>query len=50
MKVQELMEYLKELNPQSDIKFTDVCGNWEFELYNVEYDENSAYIVGDEEC
>lgn len=49
MKVQELMEYLKGVNPHKEIKFTDVCGNWVFYLYTVEQDENVVYIVGDEE-
>lgn len=48
MTVGELLSYLKNYSADKEIKFTDVCGNWEFDLYNVEEDENGLYIVGDE--
>lgn len=49
MIIEELMDYLKQLPPSKEVKFTDVCGNWEFDLYQVLQDEKCVYIVGDED-
>lgn len=49
MTIRELLDYLKKYPKDAEIQFTDVCGNWEFDLYNVESYDGKIYIVGDEE-
>lgn len=48
--VGEIIEELKKLPKQAEVKFTDVCGNWEFDLYQVDIDADRGIvlIIGDE--
>ena len=48
MKVKELKEYLSKYPDHWEVLFEDVCGNWTFDIYNVEFDEGKVYLVGDE--
>lgn len=48
MLVKELKEYIQNLPDNSPIQFEDVCGNWTFDLYSVEFDKTKAIIIGDE--
>ena len=48
MKVKELITLLNYCERNKEVRFTDVCGNWEFELYELSEDDGKIYIVGDE--
>lgn len=48
MKVKELITLLNYCEKNKEIKFTDVCGNSEYDLFELSEDNNIIYIVGDE--
>ena len=48
MLVKELKEYLQNFADDIPVQFTDVCGNWTFDIYNIEFDDSSVTLVGDE--
>lgn len=49
MKVKEIKDYLRNMPNDASVIFTDVCGNWFFDIYNLELDDNGkVYIIGDE--
>lgn len=50
MTVGELIEELSKLPKQAEVRYSDVCGNMEAELYEVEInaDEGIVILVGDE--
>lgn len=48
MKVKELITLLNYCEKNKEVRFTDVCCNWEFDLYELSEDNDIIYIVGDE--
>lgn len=48
MKIKELITLLNYCEKAKEVKFTDVCANWVFDIYEVSEDGNIIYIVGDE--
>lgn len=48
MTVKELKELLKNFADDIPVQFTDVCGNWLFDIYQLEFDDSSVTLVGDE--
>jgi len=48
MKVKELIICLKTCKPSAEIKFSDVCGNWEFTIEGFDdSDSKNIYLIGD---
>ncbi len=41
----EIIEELKKLPKQAEVRFSDVCGNQEAELYSVEIDVLNGNII-----
>lgn len=48
MLVKELKEYLENFADNTPVQFTDVCGNWIFDIYTIEFDDSCVTLVGDE--
>lgn len=48
MQVKMLIECLKNFDPKAEVKFSDVCGNWEFNIEGFDdSDSKNIYLVGD---
>ena len=41
----EIIDELKKLPKQAEVRFTDVCGNQEAELYQVHIDAQKGHIL-----
>lgn len=41
----EITDELRKLPKQAEVRFTDVCGNQEAELYEVHIDAQKGYIL-----
>ena len=48
MLVKDLKECLEHFADDVVVQFEDVCGNWTFDIYQVEFDESHVMLVGDE--
>lgn len=48
MIVKELKEILENFADDVVIQFEDVCGNWTFDIYQIDFDESHVVLVGDE--
>lgn len=46
----EIIDELKKLPKQAEVRYTDVCGNLECELYEIHIDavKGIVYLIGDE--
>lgn len=45
MTVEELIKALQKADPKQEVKIIDTCGNYDEDIFTVETDNNTTYIV-----